>query len=754
MTENSNAQLVTVHNPIDLALPTGGELIPFPTGRYAIPDEDMAEFGLLKTKEQERIKFLLTLFAKMEAGGVVATSETLGFQLRALRGYGASNLRALFYKWQDNGWKSLARKFTNGSAPLPAEFVEFFRALCEKNGRSLRQAMKAMERAWFAGDSIPGFGTWREYFSTIYPERDLPSVCPGTPSGWGKSNLYTLQPTRATRALKTKGFAAAKAHLPSLIRDTGKLLPLQLVVIDDFEIDQLCYHPETRSICRMSGIVAMDVATRRIIGMILKPRTVDDDGKKQSITRAEVRLLLYGVLRDYGIPAHGMTILAENAAAAVTTELELTFKNLFGGRVAVSRTGVIDQAVLKHGFRDTGGKPWLKGWIESFFNLMHNVAAGVLPGQKGANYLAKPANLDTMVRATQRLIGTGPRDANLSAEQLARASIPFQSPGELCDAYLQIFRWMEERTDHEMRGFDRVMEFRTHEIELWRPFHELGALTQEEQLKAMIRDRAQSVRERWADLWPRVTCTAVPERVLMMMLLTPKKAPLKGHHLTFTHNGAGFTWVIRRDSEIAKLAAGTEVLCYFDPTRPDHAHVCRLDGRPLGEVVRFGGKNGTIDITDASAVTDAERQIADLYNSVLATVRERPLHQLEDAKAAEAAANNAALVAEADALRNKAGITATLNRPIAPGDATTAAGEQLAAQVITTELDRAVQKKQARIAEAAAAKHERDAAARRAALTTADEDDFLGGDNATGPALPAPQSATPNTGESLDDYLA
>src|SRR5438132_1125826 len=98
------------HAQIDLHAPSEGALIAFPTGRYAIPQEEMGKFTSLTTKEQERVKFLLSLFARMESGGIVPTSEALGFQLRALRGFGASNLRTQYYKWKAEGWLAVARK--------------------------------------------------------------------------------------------------------------------------------------------------------------------------------------------------------------------------------------------------------------------------------------------------------------------------------------------------------------------------------------------------------------------------------------------------------------------------------------------------------------------------------------------------------------------------------------------------------------------------------------------------------------------
>lgn len=662
-------------------------VVSFLPGRYAIPASDATAFADLGPSEQGRILRLLDCFRQLEEGSIVNTSKRLGFELRHLPGFSASNIRTCYYAWLRTGWRALQRGFDNGREPLPKEFLEHFRGLAEQNSRSVRQAMEALYRDWAAGKHIPGYGTFAEWYLTQYPDRDLPRVACEMPPGWRKSNLYAIAPKKAQRALMTGGVGKAKAFLPSLTRDTSNLLPLQLITIDDFEIDQLCFYwdPEkgTRAICRMAGVAAMDVATRRILGVILKPRLEDDAGRKQAITRAEVRLLLYQLLRDYGVPRHGMTFLVENAAAGAAAEAEITFTNLFGGRVAFTRTSMIADKVLANGFIERGGKPWLKGWIESGFNLMHNIAA-TLPGQKGAHYLLAPGDLEEKRRVAERLIGTGERDAQLSDEQLSRARVPFKSPAELCDAYLQIFAIMENRTNHKMAGFDKLIEWRRGDGDVWQDWDAIATLSEAEQLAVQLRDRMQSPRERWAALWPKVECDKIEDHVLMMLLLTPKKSKLKGFHLTFAHNGQGYTWIVDPRSPIAQLRNDSEVLIYFDPANPNHAHVCRLDGRPLGEVKRLG----MVDISDAKACTDAERQLAELYGAVLASVRARPLHQLEDRRAAEDAAINAGLKAEAEAMRNGKGVTATLSRQLPTHDgAATAAGDHLARTVASANQD-------------------------------------------------------------------
>jgi hypothetical protein len=175
-----------------------------------------------------------------------------------------------------------------------------------------------------------------------------------------------------------------------------------------------------------------------------------------------------------------------------------------------------------------------------------------------------------------------------------------------------------------------------------------------------VRERRQSPRERWDALMPSVQCDTLEPHVLMMLLLTPKKATVKGHHVTFVHNEVGYTYLIDPRSPAASLRKDSEVLCYFDPAQPGEAHLCRLDGRPLCEVKRLG----KVDIADPKAVSDAEQQLAQLYNAIRAQIRARPLHRETDAKLLENAQVNAALVQAAAERRQSPGITASLAREV------------------------------------------------------------------------------------------
>jgi len=66
-------------------------------------------------------------------------------------------------------------------------FIAHLEALRVQHGGNKRAAVRALVRAWRAGEHVPGFGTWREFF------QPAPASCPDAlPQGWSERNLYEL----------------------------------------------------------------------------------------------------------------------------------------------------------------------------------------------------------------------------------------------------------------------------------------------------------------------------------------------------------------------------------------------------------------------------------------------------------------------------------------------------------------------------------------------------------------------------------
>ncbi|HEY1791539.1 MAG TPA: hypothetical protein VGG34_01360 [Opitutaceae bacterium] len=625
-----------------------------------IPLAHHEEFHNQTTEEQRlRVAELLQIFDEIKASpaGVVAACYQAAM-LHPGRGFSAGNLKTLFYAFKATGdWRVLVPKY-RGPDAVPAEFVQFFRLRVEQNKREnpARAVMMQIKDEWSKGASVPAYGTWREYFAVTWPERDIPERYPFGffPRGWSQTNLYRKQSSRAEREMARRGVAAAKRYLPHLVRDTGQLRPMELIVVDDFETDILVQarHPDTGryEICTCTGLLAMDVATRRRLGLGLKPRFKSDEGKRQAITRADVQGLLYAVFSEFGVPRDwGVTILCENASAAISADVEAMLQALLG--VQVARTGLLADKVLKNGFIEKGGKPWEKGWIESTFNVAWN-QAGAFPGQKGATYQLKPGDLEAKLLYAENLLST----EGLTDEQRGQLQTGFWRFEEALTAYHKVFDFLEERTAHKMQGFEELCDYALPDGSGAIDISRAQKLTREMLLSLTPLPRRESPVERWEKLTRDANWIRPAEHALALLLLTPKRCTLQNHRVTFTLRGEGYTFA-DADSPVMKLAEGTELLGYLDPAQPNRLYVTLTNGRYVGAVRR----RGAVDIRNREAIALEQGEITRLITkTVLAPVRAR--HADEDTALATLKADNAAKLEAWGAIPapEKAGVTARL----------------------------------------------------------------------------------------------
>jgi hypothetical protein len=133
----------------------------------------------------------------------------------------------------------------------------------------------------------------------------------------------------------------------------------------------------------------------------------------------------------------------------------------------------------------------------------------------------------------------------------------------------------------------------------------------------------------------------VAELLLAMLLLTPRKVKLQNHRLAFVHQGKGFTFA-DADSPAMRLPEGTELLGYFDATRPHILHVTDLQGRYVGPV----SSRTRIDIRDQEAIGAEQAEVSRLIHAcVTGPLRER--HAAEDRQLADDNAHNVRLQIEA-----------------------------------------------------------------------------------------------------------
>jgi hypothetical protein len=634
------------------------------TSGFVVPMADSLEFARLPEARRnevsvtlrllERVQSMLATTSLHQACIVVASASN-----HLMRGCSAMSLRRKFEAYRDSGndWHSLVLGYKGPVTAQPREFLQYVQRTAEENQRSMAAAFDLIRNLWREGHPIPGYGTWVEYYMGQFPERPLPKHWPAGfyPQGWSDRTLYRKAPSKGARMLYQRGFAAAKKHFPSVKRDPSNLRPLELVVIDDFELDCLCVYTGDSAnkpqIGRVAGLLAMDVGTRKKlhwgIGQRLEREEQQPDGTvktvRTGISRVDVQHLLHGLFAKYGLPAYQVTILCENASAAIAPELELALSTLFEGRVKVDRTGLIEQRTLTNGFLERGGRPWDKGWIESTFNALWN-QLGNMPGYKGNNArLNAPAELNAKLAYTRLLIGQGEKALNLPAEQLQLLRLPFPSP----QAVEQSFAWacasLDVKTDHKYLGFDKVTEFQITEGTDLLPFSSLALLSPEQQLAVKPIERMESPLERWSRLSCEHTRTAIPASVLALLLLTPKRVAYRNAALSFVHGKTGYSYVDADGQILSQFTEGTEFLGYFDQNAPENLHVATLQGAYVGSLQRLGGRKGMVDIRDREAIKEAGAVQAKIVNRTLAQIRER--HTEENAQLAQDRAHNASIVA-------------------------------------------------------------------------------------------------------------
>lgn len=616
--------------------------------RFAVPLAETAEFAAIAERRRMEVTIVLRLLARVhDLRGPSASLQTACATVAAssrhlMRGCSAQSLRRKYeaYLGARGDWRVLVAGY-KGPATTPPAFDEYVKKLAEDNHRSMSAAFQLLLQQWRDGVSIPGYGTWFEYFIREYPAQPLPKVCPRSliPTGWSQRTLYRKAPNKGARMLFQRGIAAAKKYFPCVIRDTSTLRPMEYIAIDDFELDCLCVFSGDEShkpqIGRVAGLLAIDVATRRKlhwgIGQRLERTEEQPDGTiktvRTGIARIDVQLFLHGLFEKYGLPEYTVTIVCENAAAAISKELELAFSALFEGRVRVERTGLIHDRTLTNGFAQSGGKPWEKGWIESTFNGLWNVL-GAMPGYKGNNQrLTGPADLDAKISYTKALIGHGEGKLNLPPEKIELLQLPFPS----IKAVEMAFSWAcsvhDSRTQHKCQGFDKVTEFDLGNGSDPVPLLALSTLTAAQQMAVIPIERMESPLERWSRISSSVSFRPIPPAALAILLLAPKKVTFRNHAFSFQHGKTGYSYIDRSGRLTDSLKEGVEYLAFFNPANPAQLHVTTLQGGLVGSLDRLGGARGAIDIRDKKALREEADAVRTIIAGELSQIRERHAEQ-------------------------------------------------------------------------------------------------------------------------------
>lgn len=418
--------------------------------------------------------------AHMAGGKVRKLSSHHALQLSAA-GFkiSADRLRKKFDAWRAHGDGVLIDlKLCGGSlikrqrsaSRIPARVVQLWHA--ERQRRADKDKDAAAWR-WvltrlMGGEELEGVGTWRALWFDLNPHADEPENCPWNfhrpPPGWSLASFRRQPaPTDMADALATQGFGKAKSiasRVSGVNIDWSSLRPMELVAFDDVRLDfsVIVWDNGRAQIVPVVLLVARDVATRRVLGVAVRPRTVDDDGTMKHIRRRDMQHLAAGVLFTHGLPRdYDVTFLVENSTATFMAEFEDVLGRATQGRVKVDKTGLFSKAVRLGGFFETGGAPNAKAIHESSFRLLHIELANVR-GQMGRNYHVKHGEHDPRLMATMKLL-RAPNAEALTNREGPPVLLPFPDIWEAHRELNLALRRIDARTKHDLEGFIETTGF-------------------------------------------------------------------------------------------------------------------------------------------------------------------------------------------------------------------------------------------------------------------------------------------------------
>lgn len=324
---------------------------------------------------------------------------------------------------------------------LDPEFIEWWKQLCQENGRKCKPAFRKFVRAFHAGEIIPGVpqGTSRAQL----------------PRGYTYANLIRFKPTKFEQAAARIGRSASANFRPLNYSTRQGLQVGQRILFDDMWHDFKVVAVGSRKPGRLLQLHAHDLFSGCQFARGMKMRLEDPaTGQSIGLKEDEMVFLVAHVLAEFGFHPDGCVLMVEHGTAAIREELEKLLFDLTGGRVLVDRSGIEGASAFAGQYAGRGkGNFRFKASLESLGNLIHNETADqrMFPGQTGSN---------SRLNAPEELAG---REKHLDALALAIVALPPQVSAKLWLPFLEVneakglvnelMERINRRTEHDLEGW-------------------------------------------------------------------------------------------------------------------------------------------------------------------------------------------------------------------------------------------------------------------------------------------------------------
>jgi hypothetical protein len=419
--------------------------------------------------ERDNIKELLAAFARVKDrckfGSVTrACAEVLALDRFVKRGWKAKTFRALFDEYQrSKDWVCLVnrskcpvawRSCRTGLAP---EFLAFcaqrFGQFKREDGK--RQALMSIKRQWRTGRNVAGEEEVIPGYEAGWAQRNREVL----PVGWHYSNILRQLKksgafTKGIRALLHDGESAARSHLPNILGTRRGLRFLELVTFDDVRTDWLVLDVATGQAVELWLLVARDSATAMVLGFVMHPATIREDGKATHLGARHMKQLGGWMLERYPLPPYVSTWKLERGTAGMDEAVRSALGELLGNRIAFSITSMIGAAASPAGYKEKAkGNSRGKASHESHNRLMHTQGA-YISGQTGNRWDIRPADLNARTKEAGEIWRLRDR---LPEHLRGSEQYPILTLNQAREHLFRIFNEQNERTDHELEGFDEVV---------------------------------------------------------------------------------------------------------------------------------------------------------------------------------------------------------------------------------------------------------------------------------------------------------
>ena len=538
-------------------------------------------------------------------------------------GWHLKTFRAKCDEWSDKrDWVVLVNKAkapaswkaVREDAGLPQAFLQLveqrFGAFRRADGK--RQAWFSLKQQWRTGRNQNGVEEVIPGYEAVWKNRDRENV----PAGWTYSNLLKRVKQRArftpaVRALLHDSTSAAMEQLPTVLGTRRNLRFLEKVTFDDVRTDWLIFNPASGYAEEMWVLVARDEASAMVLGFVMLPATVREDGKATHLGAQQMKELAGYLLQTYPLPVgYVVNWIVERGTATLAEAVRLSLGELFNNRIKVHYTSMIGGKAPNGYAEKKKGNSRGKASHESHNRLFHTQGS-FISGQTGNRWDVRPAELNARCAEAREIYL---RSQALPEHLREQVKYPLPTPFAARELFKQFCVDQNFRKDHKLEAFDEVLEVFAdgqwvRADSLPAPLDATARCRKRMEMPVERAMRLIRSVEKWDRCSPDVIKTFLEHTARSVTLTDAGEIEIvvEGRKLTFANPQSAI------GNPQVKKALG-----YLHPDDPQFLHVTSGDGRFFGTWYQ----RGRTEYLDRTALENALRYTHAARSAALATARE------------------------------------------------------------------------------------------------------------------------------------